>query len=159
MDLREGEQILKTYRHHPTPFARDLLKIIVGFFPFFLLLYLFGPSISTLTFVIAHIVLVVLLILIIIYQTFVYWLDKLIVTNYRIVHVDWRYLTVRNEYEAELSDIQDIATKEKGILATFRIFDYGEFRLKTASNDIIINFSDAPNPEGIRQFVYKIKPN
>jgi len=88
-----------------------------------------------------------------------YWLDRLIVTNHRVVYIDWKYLTIRNEYGADLGDIQDIITKEKGFLAHFRMFDYGEFRLETASNRAIIVFVDAPDPESLRQFVYKLKPN
>ena len=88
-----------------------------------------------------------------------YWLDRLVVTNHRVIYVDWKYFTVRNEYGADLGDIQDIVTKEKGFLSHFKMFDYGEFRLETASNRSIIVFVNAPDPEGLRQFVYKLKPN
>ena len=159
MELREGEKILKIYHHHPTPFVVDLLKIIAGSFPFFLLLYLFGPSMPTKTYIIAHLIVICLFTLILIYQALVYWLDRLVVTNQRVILIDWRYLTKREEHEAELHDIQDITTKEKGGLATFWMLDYGTFSLQTASHVSIIQFFDAPDPEGIRQFIYSIKPN
>lgn len=159
MDLREGEKVLKIYHHHPTPFVVDLLKIIAGSFPFFLMLYLFGPTMSTKVFVWSHIAVIILFILILIYQALVYWLDRLVITNQRVVHIDWKYLTIRDEYEAELNDVQDISTKEKGILSTFWVLDYGTFTLQTASHTSIIKFTEAPDPEGIRQFVYHIKPN
>jgi hypothetical protein len=159
MDLREGEKVLKIYHHHPTPFIIDLFKIIMGSFPFFLLLYLFGPTMSDKVFIWAHIIVIILFTLVLIYQALVYWLDRLLITNQRVVHIDWRYLTIRDEYEAELSDVQDVSTKEKGILSAFWVFDYGTFTLQTASHTSIIEFLDAPDPEGIRQFVYHIKPN
>lgn len=159
MDLREGEHILKVYRHHRTPFVIDLLKIIVGSFPFFLLLYLFGPSISAKAYFIAHVVIISLFTLVLIYQSLIYWLDKLVITNQRVVLIDWKFLTIRKEYETELIDIQDIITREKGVLAVFKWLDYGTFRLQTASHASIIEFNDAPDPEGIRQFIYTIKPN
>ena len=159
MDLREGEHILKAYHHHRTPFVLDLLKIIVGAFPFFLLLYLFGPTISAKAYVIAHVIIISIFVLLIIYQSLIYWLDKLVITNQRVVLIDWKFLTIRKEYEAELTDIQDIITREKGVLSVFRWLDYGTFTLQTASHISIIEFPDAPDPEGMRQFIYEHKPN
>jgi hypothetical protein len=159
MQLREGEKVLKIYHHHPTPFAIDLIKIIAGSFPFFLLLYLFGPTMSTKAYVIAHLIVILLFTLILIYQALVYWLDRIVITNLRIIHIDWKYLTKRDEYEADLNDIQDISTKEKGILSAFWLLDYGDLVLQTASHTSIIQFTEAPDPEGIRQFIYRIKPN
>jgi len=159
MLLRENEKILKVYRHHPTPFVLSMLKVIAGSFPFFILLYFMKDSVSSGTFWGLHVLIFVIFSLILIYKALMYWLDRLIVTNIRIVHVDWKYLTIRNEYEADLNDIQDIITKEKGFLSHFWVFDYGEFKLQTASNRSIIFFDQAPDPEGIRQFVYSLKPN
>jgi len=157
MDLREGEQILKVYHHHPTPFVFDILKVILGAFPFFLLLFLFEPVFSLKWYVIAHISVFLLFSLVIVYVSLIYWLDKLIITNQRIMHIDWKYLTIRDESEALLDDIQDIQTEEKGILATFWIFDYGLVRLDTPSSYVTIEFIDAPDPEGIRKFIFHIK--
>lgn len=159
MELREGEKVLKIYHHHPTPFLKISGKIIIGILPFFFLLYLFGSTMSTKAYIIAHFVIIVIFLLILIYQALVYWLDRLIITTQRIIHIDWKYLTKRDEYEAELNDIQDISTKEKGVLSVFWMLDYGLFRLQTASHTSIIEFFNAPDPEGIRQFVYSIRPN
>lgn len=159
MILREGEKILKTYRHHPTPFILGMSKVIAGALPFFILIYFAKDSMSGGAFFGLHALLFLIFTLVLTYRALVYWLDRLIVTNHRIVHVDWKYLTIRNEYEADLIDIQDIITKEKGFLSAFWFFDYGEFRLETASNRSIIVFENAPDPEGLRQMVYKLKPN
>ena len=157
MLLREGERILKVYHHHPTPFVFDVLKAIAGAFPFFLLLFFFQGVLSTKWFVILNLVVLGLFSLVVTYLALIYWLDKLVVTNQRIVYIDWKYLTIRDESEALLSDIQDIQSEEKGILAAFWIFDYGTFRLDTASSYVTLEFIDAPNPEEIRQFIYHIK--
>jgi len=159
MELRAEEQIMKIYHHHPTPFVKNLFKIILGAFPFFLLLYLFSPTMSTKAYLWAHVIIIAIFTLILIYQSLIYWLDRLVITNQRIVHIDWKYLTVRDEHETELHDIQDISTKERGVLATFKVFDYGTFTVQTASRTSIIEFENAPDPEGIRQYVYTIKPN
>mgnify|MGYP001608622431 FL=1 len=83
-----------------------------------------------------------------------YWLDKFIVTNYRIVHVTWPFPTIRREFETELSEIQEIATKEMGFLSYLKIFDYGTLKIETAASKVTIFFDKAPDPEGIKHFLY-----
>ncbi len=95
--------------------------------------------------------------LVVIYQAIIFWLDRLVVTNMRIYQIDWKYLTVRSESEAMLSDIQDVRTAEKGVLSYFKILDYGMIRVETASSHVTLLFEDAPNPEGIRQFIYSVR--
>lgn len=157
MNLREGERILKVYHHHPFPFVKDMFKVIVGAFPFFLLLYMFKSAFSVGAYVIANAVIFFFFSLVIAYISLIFWLDKLIITNFRIVFIDWKYLTHRNEAEALLDDIQDVQTEERGLLAFFWIFDYGTLRLDTASSYVTIEFFEAPDPEGIRKFIYHIK--
>ena len=157
MRLREGEQIVKVFHHHPTPFVFDVLKVILGSFPFFLLLFLFSPILSVKWAVILYLMVFVLFALVLTYVALIYWLDKLIITNYRIIHIDWKYLTVRDEAEAFLKDIQDVQTEEKGILAKFWVFDYGLLRLDTPSSYVTIVFLDAPDPENIRKYIFSMK--
>jgi hypothetical protein len=157
MQLREGERIIKVVHHHPTPFVLDVLKVILGSFPFFLMLFLFSPVLSTKWAVILHLMVFVLFTLVLIYISLIYWLDKVIITNDRIIHIDWKYLTVRDESEAFLKDIQDVQTEEKGILSRFWIFDYGLLRLDTPSSYVTIEFKDAPDPENVRQYIFSMK--
>ncbi|MBT4917358.1 PH domain-containing protein [Candidatus Peregrinibacteria bacterium] len=157
MKLREGERIMKIYHHHPTPFVFDVLKAVAGAFPFFLMLFLFQGALSTKWFAILNVFVLALFALVITYLSLIYWLDKLVVTTQRVIHIDWKYLTIRDEAEALLKDIQDIQSEEKGILAAFRVFDYGTFRLDTASSYVTLEFFNAPNPEQIRQFIYHVK--
>lgn len=158
MHLREAENILKIYHHHPTPFVFKVFKIMLGTFPFLLMLFIFKNVLSTKWYVLGHLIVFAVFALVIVYFSLVYWLDKLIITNQRLVYVNWKYLTVRDESEAFLDDIQDIQSHEKGIFSYFWVFDYGHILIETASSHVSITFDDAPNPEGIRQFVYHTRP-
>lgn len=91
--------------------------------------------------------------IIILYLALIYWLDKLIITNKRAIHVDWILLSKRTEGEALLYDIQDIHTQEKGLFSALYLFDYGVIRLETASSKTTIIFIQAPDPEGIKTFM------
>lgn len=157
MNLREEERVLKVYHHHPTPFVLDVFKVIVGAFPFFLMLYFFQTTMSTRNYVLANLGIFLVFSLVIVYVSLIYWLDKLVITDQRIVHIDWKYLTVRSEAEALLKDIQDIQTDEKGFLSYFSVFDYGFLRLDTPSSYVTIEFYDAPDPEAIRKFIFHVK--
>ena len=159
MQLREGEQVLKVFHHHPTPFVFALGKIILGIFPFFLFLYLFESTMDPKIYFWCHVFVIGVFVIILKHHAFVYWMDRLIITDKRVIYVNWKFLTIRDEDETELADIQDIHTKEKGLLAAVKIFDYGLFKLQTASHITAITFDNAPDPEGIRHYIYHIKPN
>lgn len=157
MHLREGEQVLKIYRHHPTPFVGQIFVAILGALPFYLMLFLLQESFSASTFWTISIAIFIAFILVVTYMSLVYWLDKLVVTNQRIVFVDWKFLSVKDEAEAFFHEIQEIQTREKGFLAYFKAFDYGSIVIETASAHIDIEFPNAPDPEGIRRFIYHIR--
>lgn len=157
MILREGERILKVYHHHATPFILDILKAIFGVIPFFLIIFFARDHISSKAYIISHLVIIVIFALIIAYVSMVYWLDKLVITNLRIVFINWKRLTKREESEALLNDIQDIQIHEKGIFSHFSLLDYGSFTLETASSRRTIHFEQAPDPEGIRRYIYHVR--
>ncbi|MDX9971012.1 MAG: hypothetical protein RBS56_03865 [Candidatus Gracilibacteria bacterium] len=157
MDYREGERALKVFHHHPTPFIFWFLEIIIAILICFLPLYFFQKLIPFSVFLVLNLVFFLFFSLIVFYKSVVYWLDKLIVTNQRIVHVNWVNLFKRKESEAMLNDIQDIKTSEKGLISYIPFLDYGTFALETASAKTTILFEQAPDPEGIRQYIYHVR--
>ena len=157
MQLREGEEILKVYHHHPTPFIYQVIKVCFAAAPFYVALFALRAAFSIKWYIIFHLILFLILCVLITYLALIYWLDRLYVTNQRVVYVDYKYLTIKDDSAVYLKDIQDIQTKEHGLLSYFKFFDYGTFSLDTASSYIALTFEDAPNPESIRQFIYHIK--
>ncbi len=153
MQLQRGEKIIKIYHHHPFPFIIQIIKAISASLPFFFFLYLFSSSITYEQIIIGILIIVGLFSLVIIYLALIYWLDKIVVTNKRILHIDWKVLSQRDEGEALLSDVQDIHTQEKGILSAIYLFDYGVVRIETAASKATIIFTEAPDPEGIKKFL------
>ncbi len=130
---------------------------MVGIIPLFMVLFVLKYLFSGMWYFIIYVLLIIIFALVVSYMSLMYWLDRLVVTNLRIVHVDWKHLTSRNESEAMLSDIQDIQTEEKGFLSYFKFFDYGTIRMDTASSYTTIEFKNAPDPEGIRRFIYQVR--
>lgn len=153
MRLQSGEEIIKIYHHHPFPFIIQIFKVIGASLPFFFMLYLFSQVMSYTAIIISILAIMTLFTIIIIYLALIYWLDKLVITNKRAVHIDWKVLSKRNEGEALLTDIQDVHTQEKGILSAIYLFDYGILRLETAASKATIIFTEAPNPESVKEFL------
>lgn len=153
MDLREGEHINKVFHHHPFPFIMQMIRVVFASIPFFFLIFIISSALTREQLIMANLVVVVIFTLVIVYMALIYWLDKIVITNYRVVHIDWKLLTQRDEGEALLYDIQDIHTHEKGIFASLYLFDYGNIRIETASSKTTILFIQAPDPEGIKIFL------
>lgn len=161
MKLKQNEEVIKTLHHHYTAIVFRELKVALLSIPFYFVASMFGPVLNGLEMFLLYAGVSLLFISIILYDGILYWLDRLVITNLRILYIDWQNPFSRSEHEAELMDIQDIETTESGILSFLPIFDYGNFTLETASAHTIIKFNEAPDPEGIKHFIYhlSVKPN
>ena len=157
MHLKKNEVIVKVFYHHPFPFVVKVLKILVTSFPFFLFAFFFRTVLSFEYQIVVYFVISFVFGLFIFNAWLLFFLDKLVVTNSRILHIDWKNIFSRQEKEVELKDIQDIETREKGFLSSLKIFDFGLFRVETASSKAPIVFEDAFDPEGIKHFIYHLE--
>lgn len=157
MDLRENEKILKVYHHHYTPFIWISLKIIAYFVPLYLFIYVSKNFLSQMNYFWLNVAFFILFSLVFLYIASMYWMDQFIITDQRIIFSNYKFITVREESQASIKDIQDIMTKEKGILSRFRWLDYGLLRIETAASVSSIVFENAPDPEGIRHYIFEIR--
>jgi len=82
-----------------------------------------------------------------------------IITNERIVDIDFYYLLYKHFSQAELTKIQDLSYVSGGIVATF--FHYGNVRIQTAGEMPNLEFDRVPRPdkvvETIRSLADQIK--
>ncbi len=156
MHLKQEEAIIKTYRHHPLPFVFRALQIMIVSLPFFLFATFFKGVLTPEQMLLAYFSIGTVFFLIIAYDWLIFFADKLVITNERIVHIDWRNLFSRKENEVEIENIRDIGTEEKGILSSFKLLDYGLLKIETDAPEVSIQFTDANNPEGIKDFIYHL---
>ena len=156
MNLADEENVIKVYHHHPTTFFFRLTNYLIVSLPFYFVASFFYTVLAPWQMVILYAAITVIFGLVAVYDLTLFYMDKLVVTNRRIVHVDWKSAFSRSEAEAEFADIQDITTKEMGVFSTLWIFDYGLFMLETASTKTSVIFLDAPDPEGIKHFIYRL---
>lgn len=80
--------------------------------------------------------------------SFLYWFFNIyIVTNERVVDIDFLYLLYKRFSEAELAKIQDLSFTTGGVPAA--IFDYGDVLIETAGELPNIKFEKIPHPEKV----------
>lgn len=156
MKLQPEEQIIKVYHHDFFNFILRGIKIWCASLPFFLMVYFFSKILIFWTAVSAFGGVFVLFGLIHTYDFMMFYLDTLVITNQRVVHLDWISPFKYNEVQAMLDDIQNIESDENGFLSMFKIFDFGLFLVETASTKTIIRFDDAPDPEAIKFFLVNL---
>jgi uncharacterized membrane protein YdbT with pleckstrin-like domain len=82
-----------------------------------------------------------------------WFINIYIVTNERIVDIDFYYLLNKDFSQAELNKVQDISFITKGLLST--IFNYGEVVVQTASESPNLEFDKVV--ETIRSLIEKHK--
>lgn len=159
MNLREGENILYTYHHHFLPFFGRMLQLAFATIPIFFLLYIAAKTLSVNVNLIIYAITFSLFFMAAFYISLIYWLDKLIITNQRIIFVNWKLLTAKIETETEIRDIQDVRTNVKGLLSLIPFFDFGEIEIQTASYTETIKFEEAPDPDEIKTLIHSVRQN
>lgn len=153
MHIRDSEVVLKTVKRHRLPYILNIAKISIIALPIYFIIFKISDEIGTgLLFILMSIVSFFVGVIIAVIS-FDYLLDKLIITNKRVIWINWKSIFTREEHEAELLDVQDIETRAKGILTRFKILDYGFLEIETASSKTCISFHDCPNPDGIKHFI------
>lgn len=88
--------------------------------------------------------LVLLTVLMLLAVTSMYWQTKLLVTNKGLIQVLQHGLFNRKISRLGMSDIEDVTTEQKGLLAT--LFNYGTLHIETSGELRNFAFKYTPNP-------------
>ncbi len=81
-------------------------------------------------------------------MNFLYWYFNIyIVTNQRIVDVDWVNLLYKQFSSTGLEKIQDVNFRQAGIFDLF--FDYGDVHIQTAGKEQNFEFASVPRPDDV----------
>ncbi|KKR72643.1 MAG: seg [Microgenomates group bacterium GW2011_GWC1_41_8] len=87
-----------------------------------------------------------------IYVNFILWYYNVnIVTNERVVDIDFAYLLVQEVSATRITQIEDVTYRRIGVLAT--LFDYGNVFVQTAGTEANIEFLGIPQPKRVAQIL------
>lgn len=89
------------------------------------------------------------------FLNFLYWFFNVyIVTDERIVDVDWYSVVNRDMKFAEISRIEDVTASQFGVLAG--IFDFGNVKIETAGTEPNIEFERVPHPQLVAKKIQEL---
>lgn len=143
----EEKLLLLLRRHWITNVPWILIAIMLIFVPFFYPLFPF------LNFLPPHYLPIVivgwyLLIVAFIFESFLLWFYNIyIVTDERIIDVDFYHVLYKVISDAKIDKIQDISYDQKGIVQAF--FNYGNILIQTAAERTQFVFEAIPNPDEV----------
>lgn len=80
-----------------------------------------------------------------------------IVTNERVIDIDFFYLLYKKFSQAELNKIQDISYSSGGIIAT--MFNYGNVIVETAGESPNLEFDRVPYPDKVVETIRNLAEN
>ncbi len=144
----ENEEIYLAVRPHPViNISWILISIVMIFVPFFFKYFTF-LNFLPLQYQFALILFWYLLTFVYAFQQFLSWYFNLfIVTDHRVVDINFNNLLNKHFAEANLDMIQDVSSCVRGLSGTF--FNFGDVLVQTASEINQITFEKVPNPEKI----------
>lgn len=142
------EQLVLLLRRHPITQVRwILLALVAAIIPMFIDIggfFNFLPS----GFAVAINLLWYIGVLVFIFQSFLSWYyNVFIITDERVVDVDFVSMLYRNISSAKIGNIEDVTATASGALHT--VFDYGTVTIQTAGAKPEIEFEDVPRPNSI----------
>lgn len=159
-----GEEIILLLRAHPITNLRwIIIGIVLILTPFFLFLaapLVLGLPVSSATvqqfFIIFSIVWELIAFGYIFEQFLNYYFSVYIVTNLRVVDIDFINLLSKVVSDAQLDDIEDITYNQNGILRS--IFNYGDIIIQTAGAKQEFDFYAVPRPDDVAQIISELQP-
>ncbi len=90
------------------------------------------------------------------FLNFLYWFFNVyIVTDERIIDVDWYSVVNRDMKFADLTSIQDVTAGQFGVLAG--VFDFGDVKIETAGTEPNISFAKVPHPQIVSKKIQELR--
>ncbi|MBU1885621.1 hypothetical protein KKE34_03340 [Patescibacteria group bacterium] len=148
----DGESVLLLLRQHPvTQFSKILTLIVLLVMPAFFPYASFYDGLSR-NFQIAINLFWYLIAMGYAFESFLTWFYNVyIVTNERIIDIDFLSLIYRNIAAAKIDKIEDITAITSGVAQS--LFNYGTVQIQTAAERTEFEFEFVPHPTRVTQFL------
>ena len=151
----KGEQVVLIVRSHWIVTVPYLFLAILIFVLPFVLASLMPTFFSSIALLISLIITSLLVSLGIMVSTFVKWFYTVhIITDQRVVDLDFTSIMSHSMAEAQLEKIEDVTHKQLGVVGS--IFDVGSVYIQTAGAQNEIEFSNVPRPREIHDILFDL---
>jgi membrane protein YdbS with pleckstrin-like domain len=150
----DGETVLLLIRSHPITQIPWIINSLGLLLILVLLDFLIIGYVSPAQFLFVN-VFIALLIFAYAWLNFLLWFFRVgLVTNERIVDIDFKSILYKEESIAKVSNIEEITAKSAGYISS--LFNFGNVFVQTAGSDINIEFHNAPDPNSIVKFLNEL---
>lgn len=92
---------------------------------------------------------------IIVEKTLSWFFNAYIITDERIIDIDFYSLTAKRISEAKIENIEDVAYSQGGLLQS--LFNYGTINIQTAGEKQEFDFENIPHPQKIASILNQLK--
>jgi len=151
----KGEQVVLIIRSHWIVTVPYLFLAVLVFILPFLLTSLMPTFFSNIALLISLMITSLLVSLGIIIITFVKWFYTVhIITDQRVVDLDFTSIMNHSVAEAQLEKIEDVTHKQLGVVGS--VFDVGSVYIQTAGAQNEIEFSNVPRPRDIQDILFDL---
>ena len=90
-----------------------------------------------------------------VFINFLYWyFNVYIVTDERVIDVDWYSIIFRKGSSAPMAKIQDVSATQGGVIAG--IFDFGNVEIQTAGEERNFEFTAVPHPQLVAKKIQEL---
>lgn len=87
-------------------------------------------------------------------QFMVWYFNLYIVTNHRVVDIDFYHLLYKTISAADLDDLEDVTFRMGGIFQA--VFNYGDIELQTAGTVTQFEFHGLPHPASVQKTILEL---
>lgn len=150
----KDEEVILVLRAHP---ITQLPWILASFFAFVLLIILnffFPTFLNSQQIVFANFLIVILILSYLWLNVLFYTFNVGIISNKRIIDIDFYSILYRETTESRLSNVEDITSKQGGYFGSF--FHYGNVFIQTAGTQTNIEFLSVPEPAEIVRIINEL---
>jgi len=151
----QKEHIVLLLRQHPLVNVPWILLALVLLLTPLLLSFFLTREILPPVYRLLVVILWYLFTLAYIFERFLLWYYNVyLVTDLRLVDIDFPSLLYREMTEARLDHVEEVSNKKGGYLRS--LFDFGDVLVQTAGAIPEICFEDVPDPERVTKIIYDL---
>ena len=151
-----SEQVILVLRAHPITQLPWIINSLVLITVLFFLNFLFLNFLSTSQTVFVNIFGFAFIFAYIWFNFLSWFFNVGIITNERIIDIDFHMVIYKEVTETQLSKIEDVTAKSGGFFAS--VFNYGNIFVQTAGTEVNIEFHNVPKPSEVTKIINSLVP-
>jgi hypothetical protein len=144
---QEDEEVLLVLRPHPISQLSWILNGLILIIILITIDVIFFNSLTFFQFVVVNLLALSLIAGFFWYNFLSYFFNVGIITNHRLVDVDYHTVFYKDVSETIYPKIEDVSAKSSGIFASF--FDFGDVLVQTAGTNANVQFESVPKPSQV----------